>query len=122
MTDLSTANLKRLLAETTPGPWEARGYYMDGEPRPDDSHQIRSADGEYLGIMYASDAILTAAAPQLAQEVLRLREELIDWANDEALAHNALVKRAQEAGGAGIVSTRETTYNRILEILGDHDG
>lgn len=25
----------------------------------------------------------------LAQEVIRLREELIDWANDEARAHNA---------------------------------
>ena len=57
----------------------------------------------------------------LAQEVIRLREELIDWANDEARAHNALVKRAQEAGGAGIVSTHKTIYNRIWEILGDHD-
>ena len=57
----------------------------------------------------------------LAQEVIRLREELIDWANDEARAHNALVKRAQEAGGAGIVSTHKTISNRIWEILGDHD-
>lgn len=55
----------------------------------------------------------------LAQEVIRLREELIDWANDEARAHNALVKRAQEAGGAGIVSTHKTIYNRIWEILGE---
>lgn len=57
----------------------------------------------------------------LAQEVIRLREELIDWANDEAQAHNALVKRAQEAGGAGIITTHKTIYNRIWEILGDHD-
>ena len=54
----------------------------------------------------------------LAQEVIRLREELIDWANDEARAHNSLVKRAQEAGGAGIISTHKTIYNRIWEILG----
>lgn len=58
---------------------------------------------------------------ELAEEVIRLREELIDWANDEARAHNALVKRAQEAGGAGIVSTHKTIYNRIWEILGDHN-
>lgn len=76
MTNLSTKHIQRLLAEASPGPWEARGYYMDGEPRPDDSHQIRSADGEYLGIMHGPDAILTAAAPELAQEVLRLRHEM----------------------------------------------
>lgn len=57
----------------------------------------------------------------LAQEAIRLREELIDWANDEAQAHNALVKRAQEAGGAGIITTHKTIYNRIWEILGGHD-
>ena len=68
------------------------------------------------------DLTLAAAAPQLAQEVIRMREELIAWANDEAQAHNALVKRAQEAGGAGIITTHKTIYNRILEILGDHDG
>ena len=65
---------------------------------------------------------LVALGPELAQEVLRMREELANWANDEARAHNALVKRAQETGSAGIVSTHETIYNRIIEILGDHDG
>ena len=63
---------------------------------------------------------LAALAPELAEEVIRLREELIDWANDEARAHNVLVKRVQEAGGAGIVSTHKTIYNRIWEILGEH--
>lgn len=121
MTDLSTKHIQRLLAEATPGPWEARGYYMDGEPRPDDSHQIRSADGEYLGIMHGPDAHLTAMTPDLAQENLRMREELIGWANDEARAHNALVKRTPEAGGAGTITTHKTIYNRIWEILGDHD-
>ncbi|MDK8896907.1 hypothetical protein QP999_02985 [Corynebacterium sp. MSK004] len=76
MTDLSTANLKRLLAETSPGPWEARGYYMDGEPRPDGTHQMRDAEGEYLGIMYGQEAHLTALASDLAQEVIRLRSKL----------------------------------------------
>lgn len=76
MTDLSTSNLKRLLAETSPGPWEARGYYMDGDPRPDTSCQIFSADGKYLGIVHSPHAALAAAAPDLAQEVLRLRHEM----------------------------------------------
>lgn len=122
MTDLSTANLKRLLNEATPGPWEAQANYTDGDPRPDTSCQLFSADEKYLGIVHSPHAALAAAAPDLAQEVLRMREELINWANDEAQAHNTLVKRAQEAGGAGIITTHKTIYNRILEILGDHDG
>lgn len=76
MTSLSTKHIQRLLAEATPGPWEARGYYMDGEPRPDDSYQMRDAAGDYLGIMYGPDAHLTAMTPDLAQEVLRLRSKL----------------------------------------------
>ena len=115
MTDLSTTNLKHLLDQATPGPWKARRDY--GE-----TYQLFDAEDEYLGIMHGQDAHLAAAAPELAQEVLRLREELIDWANDEAQAHNALVKRAQEAGGAGIITTHKTIYNRILDILGDHNG
>ncbi|OFP63520.1 hypothetical protein HMPREF2978_00630 [Corynebacterium sp. HMSC074C01] len=122
MTDLSTTNLKRLLAEAAPGPWEARATYEDGYPRPDTSCQIFSADEKYLGIVHSPHAAIAAAAPEVAHEVLRMREELIDWANDEAQAHNALVKQAPEAGGAGIITTHKTIYNRILEILGDHDG
>ena len=53
--------------------------------------------------------------------MLRLREELIAWADDEARAHNALVRRAQESEGAGIITTHKTIYNRILEILGEYD-
>lgn len=122
MTDLSTTNLKRLLAETSPGPWEARGYYMDGEPRPDETYAMRDAEDEHLGIMHGQEAHLVALGPELAQEVIRMREELIGWANDEAQAHKALVKRTQEAVGAGIITTHKTIYNRILDILGDHDG
>lgn len=76
MTDLTTVNLKRLLDETAPGPWEARGYYMDGEPRPDDSYQMRDAAGDYLGIMHGRNAHLTALAPDLAQEVIYLRRKI----------------------------------------------
>lgn len=115
MTDLSTTNLKHLLAEATPGPWDARRDYSE-------TYHLFDAEDEYLGIMHDQDAHLTALAPELAQEVIRMREELIAWANDEAQAHNALVKQAPEAGGAGIITTHKTIYNRIREILGDHDG
>lgn len=120
MTDLSTKTLKRLLAEASPGPWEALAMYDCGAPRPDTTREMRAAGG-YLGLMHDPHAPLAAAAPELADEILRMRKELIAWADDEAQAHNALVKQAQEAGGAGIITTHKTIYNRILDILGDHD-
>ncbi len=73
MTDLSTTNLKRLLAETSPGPWEALATYGNGAPRPDTTREMRAA-GEYLGIMHTPNAALAAAAPELADEILRMRE------------------------------------------------
>lgn len=76
MTDLSTKHIQRLLAESMPGPWEALGNYPDGNARPDDSYQIHDAAGDYLGIMHGQDAYLAALAPDLAQEVLRMRREL----------------------------------------------
>ncbi|PIS66261.1 hypothetical protein [Corynebacterium striatum] len=120
MTDLTTTHLQHLLDRTTPGPWEALDLYSDGAPRPDTTREMRAA-GEYLGIMHAPNAELAALSPDLADEILRMRKELIAWADDEAQAHNALVKQAQEAGGAGIITTHKTIYNRILDILGDHD-
>lgn len=76
MTGLTTTHLQRLLDQAAPGPWEARGNYLDGDARPDDSYQIRAAAGDYLGIMHGQDAHLAAHAPELAQEVLRMRREL----------------------------------------------
>ena len=75
MTDLSTTNLKRLLAETSPGPWEALATYGNGAPRPDTTREMRAA-GEYLGIMHAPNAELAALSPDLAQEVIALRSKL----------------------------------------------
>lgn len=129
MTDLTTMHLKCLLDQATPGPWEHEledGCIMDdlvetltGCLQTDNGEMVLGAGLEINYEQEIHNLTLAAHAPQLAQEVIRLREELIDWANDEARAHNALVKRAQEAGGAGIVSTHKTTYNRIWEILGE---
>lgn len=120
MTDLSTGNLKRLLAEERKNPLALQWTYK-GAAASSIHHDYPSKHEEIFGVKAEMEVIPLAAAKDLAEEVLRLREELIDWANDEARAHNALVKRAQEAGGAGIITTHKTIYNRILEILGDHD-
>ena len=115
MTDLSTSNLKRLLAETSPGPWEARGYYMDGEPRPDDSYQMRDAAGDYLGIMYGPDAHLTAMTPDLAQENLRMREALHDLSEVwEAVSIDPERTPVEQQLAAAVV-------DHIDQILGDQD-
>ena len=125
MTDLSTTNLKRLLAKAAPGPWERHPdnprMLCNLEEKFAVHAELTKGKGAEPQPEDVANTGLIALAPQLAQEILRMREELIDWANDEARAHNALVKRAQETGSAGIVSTHETIYNRILEILGDHD-
>lgn len=124
MTDLSTSNLKHLLAEQQSSlpsiQWTYKGGAANGIHR---DYPSKHEELEVVRVgMELSPLALAAAAPDIAREVLRMREELIAWANDEARAHNALVKQAQETGSAGIVSTHETIYNRIIEILGDHDG
>ena len=128
MTDLSTKHIQRLLAEATPGPWRFSEDTADTPSGTQEYGHEVYADEKYLFSVWGDPVTdehpgnlpLAALAPDLAQEVLRLREELIDWANDEAQAHNSLVKQAPEAGGAGIITTHKTIYNRILEILGDH--
>lgn len=76
MTDLTTTHLQHLLDQTTPGPWEESSMYSDGEPRPDSSREIISAAGKYMGIMHEPDVRLATLAPELAEEVLRMRLEL----------------------------------------------
>ena len=88
MTDLSTTNLKRLLDEAAPGPWE----YVPGEA-PDErcivnldttTPCIAIVADEAGSDCTDADLTLAAAAPQLAQEVLRMRAELNHMAEDVA--------------------------------------
>lgn len=73
MTDLTTAHLECLLEKATPGPWKAK-----------DSDCITSQNGEVLWNADQAvdwnrndqDVKLAALAPQLAQEVIRLRGEI----------------------------------------------
>lgn len=110
MTDLSTANLKRLLAEATPGPWK----------HDDEAGEILGAYYEKNGIGYiptvgyADDcnADLIALAPELAKEVLRMREHVKDliMAMETKAANNEWQDPATIA-----------SYLKEI-VLGDHDG
>lgn len=115
MTDLSTSNLQRLLDQAAPGPWTALATYDDGAPRPDTTREMRAA-GEYLGIMHTPNSALAAAAPELAQEVLRMREALRDLSEVwEAVSIGPFRTPAEQQLAAAVV-------NHIDQILGDHDG
>jgi len=86
MTDLTTVQLQRLLDQATPGPWEYKledGYIM-GDLVEILNGWIQTADGKtVLGTgleindeQELRNLALAAAAPQLAQEVIRLRGEI----------------------------------------------
>ncbi|HAT1400384.1 TPA: hypothetical protein I8W35_002305 [Corynebacterium striatum] len=114
MTNLTTSNLKRLLAEASPGPWEALATYDGGAPRRDTTREMRAA-GEYLGIMHTPNAALAAAAPELADEILRMREALHDLSEVwEAIRIDPTRTPAEQQLAAAVV-------DHIDQILGDHD-
>ena len=122
MANLNTSNLQRLLAESTPGPWEAEeGIYPEYITNRSGCRVLWNNSEKLFWSNEDEDVHLASLAPELAQEVIRLREALIAWANDETQAHNALMKRAQEAGDVGTITTHQTICNRIIEILGEYD-
>lgn len=113
MTDLSTGNLERLLAEVSPGPWEARSNYQDGHTRSDDSYQICDAAGNYLGIMHGQDAHVTVLSPDLTKEVLRLR------AGVEELLNMCLLERDAAFQDSPMRAGEVVAFNLCAERLSD---
>lgn len=111
MTDLTTTRLQHLLDRATPGPWEAR-----------DPDCITSQNGEVLWNADQAvdwnrndhDVHLAALAPQLAQEVINLRDALGYLMEETRLAaensEDVIVQKR-------VVNAIETT---IIKILGDH--
>ncbi|MDK4269266.1 hypothetical protein [Corynebacterium accolens] len=85
MSDLTTANLKQLLDQATPGPWESSASEY-GVPEGWDEYWLALHMGyTRLSTMERDDPPpeeayasldLAALAPELAQEVLRLREQI----------------------------------------------
>ena len=125
MTDLSTTNLKRLLNEATPGPWEYKlenGYIMsdlvetlNGWIQTNDGETVLGTGLEISDEQELRNLALAAAAPDLAQEVLRMREALHDlrevW---EGVSIGPFRTPAEQQLAAAVV-------DHIDEILGDHD-
>ncbi|MCG7440696.1 hypothetical protein [Corynebacterium sp. ACRPQ] len=103
MTDLTTMHLKCLLDQATPGPWkfkeEKEWEHVAGPEYPpmliNIGHIVKGSDGRHL-FEILNDTVLedhpgnlrlAAAAPQLAEEVIHLREhieELITAMEDKA--------------------------------------
>ena len=80
MTDLRTKYIQHLLAEATPGPWEyITGDSPDGRciGNPGSMTMCIGVDANGHGSKCSDhDLTLAALAPELAQEVLRLRHEM----------------------------------------------
>lgn len=66
--------LREIVEKHSPAPWAAIDKNDDGKPRPATSRLMRDTDGEYLGIMHHPDAELAALAPDMARELLALRD------------------------------------------------
>lgn len=119
MPDLTTAQLQRLLEQATPGPWE----YDPGEQK--DERCIVDAETWNMCINPTPngagsscsdyDLELAALAPQLAQEVINLRDALGYLMEETRLAaensQDVIVQKR-------VVNAIETT---IIKILGEHD-
>ena len=81
MTDITTTHLKRLLDQATPGPWEYEGPQFQEITALDQDgleQAVISLDRytEKETCNRPADMNLAAAAPQLAQEVIHLRDAL----------------------------------------------
>lgn len=126
MPDLTTTHLKRLLAQATPGPWEYEGPQFQ---------EITTLDQDGLEQSVISldrytekdlcnrpaDMNLAAAAPQLAQEVIRLREHfesLITTMENKAGVSNGRDTLQELIVAENLMSAA----NQLRQILlGDHD-
>lgn len=113
MTDLSTSNLKRLLAEQQSSlpsiQWTykggaANGIHRDYPSKHEELEVVRAA-------MELSPLALAAAAPDLAEEVIRLREHV----KGLALAMETKAANNEWQSPATIAS-----YLKEI-VLGDHD-
>ncbi|OFN80073.1 hypothetical protein HMPREF2526_06185 [Corynebacterium sp. HMSC070E08] len=120
MTDLSTSNIQRLLAETTPGPWERHPdnprMLCNLERKFAVHAELTKGKGTAPQPEDVANTELIALAPPLAQEVLRMREALRDlsvvWVG---VSIDPTRTPAEQQLAAAVV-------NHIDRILGGHDG
>ena len=119
MTDLTTTNLKRLLDQATPGPWE----YMPGEAvdercigKPGSMTMCIGVEANGEGSSCGdADLTLAAAAPEITRELLILRDALADVIQIWQRAATDPERTPIEQNLAARV------VDHIKEALGDHD-
>lgn len=124
MTDLTTMHLKNLLSQATPGPWESR-YGVAGVPEGWDEYWVILQMGRHrlplrsphypLEDEEYANFDLAAAAPELAQEVIRLRDALGYLVEETRLA--------AENSDDAVVQKRvaDAIKTTVAKIQGDHD-
>lgn len=119
MTDLTTMHLKCLLEQATPGPWE----YDPGDT-PDErciidvetwNMCINPTPNAAGSSCSDHDLNLAAAAPDLAEEILRMRGELTSLQEE---ARSAAKIHTPGPTAQRVFDALDTTIN---QILGDHD-
>lgn len=76
MSDLTTANLQQLLDHATQGPWEVGDTNSDVITDRNGDGVLWNADQAVDWSRRDEDVSLAALAPELAQEVIRMRSEL----------------------------------------------
>lgn len=123
MTDLSTKHIQCLLAEATPGPWRfSEGIEDTPWGTEEIMHEVYAAERSLFGVCgdsvtdeYPGNLPLAAAAPDLAQEALRMREALHDLSEVwEAVSIDPERTSSEQQLAAAVV-------DHIDQILGDHD-
>ena len=136
MTDLTTTNLKHLLDQATPGPWKfdekQEWEHVAGPEYPPmlvyNEHIVEDSDGKQLFGNFNDTVLedhpgnlqLAAAAPQLAQEVIRLRTGL------EQIREMCLLERDAAFQDSPMRAGEVQAFNLCAEPLtallnGDHD-
>lgn len=114
MTDLTTTHLKCLLEKATPGPWTVEDDGYDIIVGNAEGH--RMIWGDQVRFKFEAgdkkhDPQLAALAPQLAQEVIRLRGHIEE-----------LITVMEVKATAGVPQDPATIANCLKEkVLGDHD-
>ena len=119
MTDLSTTNLKRLLDQATPGPWERHPdnprILCNLERKFAVHAELTKGNGAEPEPEDVANTELIALAPDLAQGNLRMREALHDLSEVwEAVSIDPTRTPAEQHLAAQVVE-------HIKEALGDHD-
>lgn len=120
MSNLTTAHLRHLLAQSTPGPWEYEGPQFQVITTLDQDgleQSVISLDRytEKETCNRAADMNLAAHAPELAQEVINLRDALGYLVEETRLA--------AENSDDVVVQKRvaDAIKTTVAKIQGDHD-